>query len=152
MKIIPLTKKRKSLVNIMKEYALKSELRSKHCACLVKKNKILSIDYNKHNLETNKIFCSTHAEVSLDKNLNKYYIKRKKYDLWVIRYSKENTNGLTDSKPCSKCIDYIKKNMNYVHNIIYSNENGKLEKININEIENNHISLGYKIVQNRRNN
>lgn len=149
--LIPLSSKRLSLIEKMKEYALKSNLRSKHCACLVKRNKILCIENNKYNNTQNNIFCSTHAEISIHRRLNKYNIKnfeKNTYDLWVIRYSKQN--GLADSKPCSKCIDYMKKYMFYVANIVYSNENGNLEKVSIHDIKSNHISIGYKMNDKKR--
>lgn len=151
--IIPLTSKRKNLIEIMKEHALKSNLRSKHCACLVKKNKILCIENNRYNNFNSKIFCSTHAEISIHRNINKYNIKnfyKNTYDLWVIRYSK--SNGLADSKPCSKCIDYMRKYMYYVQNIIYSNENGNLQKVSIYDIKSKHISIGYKMMNKERKN
>jgi len=148
---IPLTSKRMNVIEQMKEFALKSNLRSKHCACLVKKNKILCIQNNTYNSHNNNIFCSTHAEISIHRNINKYNIKnfnKNTYDLWVIRYSKKH--GLADSKPCSKCIDYMKKNMYYVQNIIYSNENGNLQKVSIDNIKSKHVSIGYKMIQKRR--
>ena len=146
MKYLPLTRTRSDLINQMKDHSLKSNLRSKHCVCLVKKNnEIICFEVN-HYTSTNYVKCSIHAEVSLHKNLNKRYIKnfnRTKYDLWVIRYSSKN--GLADSKPCSKCIKYIKKRMYYVDKIIYSNQEGGLTSENIDDIESNHISIGYKL-------
>lgn len=150
---IPLTSKRMNVIEQMKEFALKSNLRSKHCACLVRKNKILCIENNKYNSHKNNIFCSTHAEICIHRNIYKYNIKnfyKNTYDLWVIRYSKKN--GLVDSKPCSKCIDYMKKNMCYVQNIIYSNKKGNLQKVNINRIKSKHISIGYKMIEEKRKN
>lgn len=130
----------------MKIYSLKSNLRNKHCACLVKKNnEIISIEVNEYT-PTNYIKCSIHAEVSLHKNLNKKYIKnfnRSKYDIWVIRYSKKN--GLVDSKPCSKCIKYMKKRMYYIDNVIYSNQDGGLTCEKLENIKSEHISIGYKL-------
>lgn len=146
MKNLPLTRTRQSMVEQMKNHSLKSNLRSKHCACLVKKNnEIVCFEVNQYT-PTSTIKCSIHAEVSLHKNLNKRYIKnfnRSKYDLWVIRYSSKN--GLVDSKPCSRCVKYIKKRMYYIDNIIYSNEDGGLTCESIENIQNNHISIGYKL-------
>lgn len=153
MKLLQITKKRKFLLDKMKVKAMNSNLKNKHCAILVKKNKIISIENNEYNTnQVNNIFYSIHAEVSIDKKLNKKYIKnfnKNKYDLWVIRYS--DKNGILDSKPCSKCIKYIKKRMLYVDNIIYSNEYGKLNQENIKEIQSNHISIGYKMLNKRKN-
>lgn len=146
MKYLPLTKTRLNVIKQMANHSLKSNLRSKHCACLVKKNnEIVSFEVNEYT-PTNTVKCSIHAEVSLHKNLNKRYIKnfnRTKYNLWVIRYSTKN--GLVDSKPCSKCIKYIKKRMYYVDNIVYSNQDGGLTCENIENIKSNHISIGYKL-------
>lgn len=147
MKVLPLTRKRLNVLDQMKNIALKSNLRSKHCACLVKKNnEIVSFEINQYTPHSNTVTCSVHAEVSLHKNLNKRYIKkfhRTKFNLWVIRYS--NKNGLVDSKPCSKCIKYMKKNMDYVDKIIYSNQDGQLNCETIENINSNHISIGYKM-------
>lgn len=146
MKLLPLTRTRKNVIEQMKHHSLKSNLRSKHCACLVKKNnEIILFEVNEYT-PTNNISCSVHAEVSIHKNLNKKYIKnlkRNKFNLWVIRYSKKN--GIVDSKPCSKCVKYIKKNMYYVDKVIYSNENGGLTCETIDDIESEHISIGYKL-------
>ena len=93
--------------------------------------------------------CSFHAEVMIGKRINKK-LKIKdyqSYDLWVIRYSK-NQNSTIQSKPCYNCIKYIKKNMPYVNNIIYSADNGKFIKENISNIKNPHISLGYRASSN----
>ena len=145
MKYLPLTRTRLSVIDKMKIHSLKSNLRSKHCACLVKKNnEIVCITVNDY-APINHIECSIHAEVSIHRELNKKYIKnfnRNKYNLWVIRYS--NKNGLVHSKPCSKCIKYMKKNMYYVDNVIYSNKKGGLTSEKIYDIESNHISIGFK--------
>lgn len=145
MKYLRITKTRSSLLDTMKKYSSKSILRNKHCACLVtKNNKIVCIEVNQY-LPANYVKCSTHAEVSLHKSLNKKYIKnfnRNKYDLWVIRYSKKN--GFVDSKPCSKCIKYMKKRMYYIDKIVYSNDMGGLTCEDIEDIESEHISIGYK--------
>jgi len=44
----------------------------------------------------------------------------------------------------------MKKNMYYVQNIIYSNENGNLQKVSIDNIKSKHVSIGYKMIQKRR--
>lgn len=142
-KILKKTKKRENILEKMKELSLDSKLRSKHCACLVKGNKIISFAINNYIINTK--FKSIHAEIALDKNLNKSKIKNIKkttYNLWVIRYSENN--GLLESKPCYHCICYIKKHMTYINNIIYSTTPNEIIKIKKKYIENNHKSIFYK--------
>ena len=146
MKFEVISAKKKQIVQELIYCALESHMRSKHGACLVKGNKVICIQKNIYGKDFNSH--SLHAEVMIGKRLNKK-LKIKDYcgyDLWVIRYSKHK-NECIESKPCHNCIKFIKKNMPYVNNIIYSTKNGKFIKENISNIKNNHISLGHRASQ-----
>ena len=90
-----------------KDYSLKSQMKSKHCACLVKSGKIYDLGTNDYYGWNNIRKFSVHAEEKIILN----YIKkkpRKKFDLYIIRVSEKNGNFL-NSKPCSDCIKIIQK-------------------------------------------
>lgn len=141
MKFEVISGKKQQIVQELIYCALDSNMRSKHGACLVRGNKVLCMQKNIYGKDFKS--CSFHAEVMIGKRINKK-LKIKdyqSYDLWVLRYSKHK-NSTIESKPCYNCIKYIKKNMPYVNNIIYSTEDGKFIKENISNISNTHISLG----------
>lgn len=63
------------------------------------------------------------------------------YVLVVIRIKNDK---ISNSKPCNDCISKIKKS-GLIKKIYYSEDNNKyLSSININNIENNHKSVGKK--------
>jgi hypothetical protein len=141
MKFEVISAKKNQIIQELIYCALDSKMRSKHGACLVRGNKIICMQKNIYGKDFKS--CSWHAEVMIGKKINKK-LKIKdncNYDLWVIRYSKHKDECI-ESKPCYNCIKYIKKNMPYVNNIIYSTEDGKFIKENISNISNAHISLG----------
>ena len=141
MKFEVISTKKQQIVQELIYCALDSNMRSKHGAGLVRGNKVLCMQKNIYGKDFKS--CSFHAEVMIGKRINKK-LKIKdyqSYDLWVLRYSKHK-NSTIESKPCYNCIKYIKKNMPYVNNIIYSTEDGKFIKENISNISNTHISLG----------
>lgn len=145
MKFEIISGKKSQIVQELIYCASDSDLRSKHGACLVRGNKILCMQKNIYGKDFKSF--SLHAEVMIGKRINqKLKIKdysKFSYDLWVLRYSNHKSKCL-ESKPCYNCIKYIKKSMPYVKNIIYSTKNGKFIKENISNIENKHISLGYR--------
>lgn len=63
----------------------------------------------------------------------------KKLNMVVIRVN--NSNQLTNSKPCCNCIYYLR--LYGIKNIYYSNENGEIIKEKISEIETNHTSISH---------
>ncbi len=147
MKFEVISGKKQQIVQELIYCALDSNMRSKHGACLVKGNKVICMQKNIYGKDFKS--CSFHAEVMIGKRINKK-LKIKgyqSYDLWVLRYSKHK-NSTIESKPCYNCIRYIKKNMPYVNNIIYSTDDGKFIKENISNIKNAHISLGYRASSN----
>lgn len=66
-----------------------------------------------------------------------------KTSIIIIRINK--TGNLLMSKPCSRCFNLIKKSK-FIKNIIYSNENGYIEKVKVCDFSTNHISKFYKSI------
>ena len=147
MKFEIISGKKQQIVEKLICCAQDSNMRSKHGACLVKGNKVICIQKNIYGKDFKS--CSFHAEVMIGKKINrKLKIKdSQSYDLWVLRYSKRQESTI-ESKPCYNCIKYIKRNMPYVNNIIYSTDDGKFIKEKITNIQNTHISLGYRATSN----
>jgi len=136
------SKTQKEIFNICKEKALESEMRSKHCACLVRKGKIIHLECNHYGGDKNSY--SLHAEPTLHKKIlkNNKIRKNHKYDLYIIRYSE--ASGFMNSKPCVDCTKYIKYYMDYVNKIIYSNDDKTYIKVTRETLTSNHTSHGYK--------
>jgi tRNA(Arg) A34 adenosine deaminase TadA len=113
--IIPLnneqTNKFREFLDIAKKESLKSEMKHKHGACIVYKNKIIASGYN-YNVEGGTYGYSIHAELSAIQDLFKKYSKYSRNILkdcimYVIRIDK--FNKLTLSKPCKCCTNMIYK-------------------------------------------
>jgi cytidine deaminase len=135
--------KKISILNQLIEIAHKSVVKHKHSACLVHNRKIIQKQCNIYTLNNCSGSYTYHAEEMIYRKINKKKFNYNvKYDLWVIRFS--NYYGFRNSKPCCHCLSYIKKNMPYVKNIIYTTDN-KLYKIDISHINNNYISLGNRL-------
>lgn len=127
--------------------ALKSNLKTKHSACLVNNGKIIAIENNKYCVKK----FSLHAEENLYKKImkNSYLLKKyKQYDLYIIRYSYKS--GFMNSKPCYHCTNLIKKMMPFVNKVIYSNDFDTFTVQNKMKLINNHISLGYKSIYRKK--
>jgi deoxycytidylate deaminase len=93
--------------------ANKSPIQYKHAACIIENNKILSLCYN-----TESVYIkngSIHAEINAIYNISKCK-KLTNCTIIIIRISKDNT--LRYSKPCSNCMETIKRKG--IKNIIYS--------------------------------
>jgi tRNA(Arg) A34 adenosine deaminase TadA len=115
--------------------AQKSIMSSKHGSIAVVGGKIISRGFN------NFLF---HAEMSIFKKIN--YKKMRKVDVYVIRI---NGNGkLINSKPCSHCLNSLKK-LN-IKKIYYSDENGDIVCEKTNDMKTDYISSGYKIGKNKK--
>ena len=131
--------KQKEIFEILKQKALKGEMRSKHCACLVRKGKVIQLECNHYGSETGY---SDHAETALHKKVQKNSKIKKHhiYDLYVIRYSE--ITGFMNSKPCSDCMHSIKHHMDYVNKVIYSWDSKTYIKEHKSELKTEHISHG----------
>lgn len=75
-----------------------------------RRNVIVGRGYNKTNV---------HAEVSSVKNITKYH----KYDNLIVYVCRVNSKGgFMNSRPCCKCIDFMKKNG--VNRVYFSDASG----------------------------
>jgi len=135
--------KTKQIFDICKDIALQSQMRSKHCAALVRNGKIITIDCNYYGSDKNSF--SVHSESNLQRKISKVSYKLKdrcNYSLYVVRYSK--SSGFMNSKPCSECAKCIKSSMPYVNKVFYSYDNDTYICKNKIELDTNHVSLGYR--------
>ena len=114
------------IINKLKTISKYSEIRNQHSSAVIYKNKILSIGIN-HFVNNISPRSTIHAEVDAlfkYKKIKNYY---KNVELIVIRTNK--TSKLINSKPCSNCMDNIKK-LN-IKKIYFSNEFGAIDYIKI---------------------
>lgn len=82
--------------------AMKSSMRTKHGAIIVRGNQIISLGYNDYYTKQLHGRWSIHAEVSAISSLRKTQKKKfSDYDLYVIRVDKKGY--ILNSKPCKKC-------------------------------------------------
>jgi deoxycytidylate deaminase len=110
--------------------AQKSTMTSKHGSIAVVGGKIISKGFN------NLLY---HAEMSIFKNI-KPLRRMKKLDVYVVRI---NAKGeLNNSKPCSNCLNNLKK-LN-IGKIYYSDENGNIVCERANNMFTDYVSSGYK--------
>jgi len=131
----------KNIFNQCAEHALTGDMRSKHCACLVRKGKIYTMNCNQAG-STNGF--STHAETTVHKKISNSKILKKKnrtFDLYVIRFSEKN--GFMNSKPCYNCTKCIVNEMDYVNRIFYSYNNETYIIENRDTLKSTHMSNGH---------
>ena len=116
------------IVQFGKEYALKSELKFKHCALIVKGEgtniRIVAKGHNRYIMDLLNHNHSVHAEVAaledfMDNHVNirlpkqkriaaaKSIMRKGNYDMFVIRTGRNNNSNTGYSKPCVKCQKYI---------------------------------------------
>ncbi len=97
------------IIQILSKYATtKSTSTFKHSACIIKKNKILSIGYNYHLTKNIGNKYTVHAEVSSILNLPKQY-RRDLQDCELIVIRIGGDGEIRCSKPCKNCMDFINK-------------------------------------------
>lgn len=138
------SKKIQNIFQKCKEASIKSNLRSKHSACIVKNGKIIVLEHNKY-AKTGDHNYSVHAECCVYKKfrnlmkLNKIK-KRYMYKLYVIRYSK--ATGYMNSKPCKCCTKMIKQISN-INKVYYSNDNNTYICEDKNNLKTDHVSIGF---------
>lgn len=133
-------------INILKKNALNSALHYKHSACLLKKDKILTIGKNKYFKETfiqnENIKLSIHAEIDV---LYKHYNKNLKgLDILIISVS-EKSYSLRNSRPCNSCIEKLKERG--IRKVYYSNDKGEIVYEFIENMPKIHDSSGFIIMK-----
>ena len=123
-KSIPLTENPRHLkyIELLREQGKKSKMYHRHGACLVYRNKVISVGYNSmshlngYTTRADNLY-SVHAEVSAIREflrlaprmgLKKNILKD--CTLYVVRIGKESMDyPLKLSKPCKNCMNFIKK-------------------------------------------
>jgi cytidine deaminase len=144
------TYKLENVINILKKNALNSALHHKHSACLLQKDKILTIGKNKYFknicIENKNIKLSIHAEIDV---LYKFHTKNLKgLDILIIRIGEKSYN-LRYSRPCNSCIQKLKERG--IRKVYYSNEQGEIVYEFIENMPKIHDSSGY-LIKNKFNN
>jgi len=134
----------KNIFDICAEQALKGDMRSKHCACLVRGKKIYSMNCNQSGGNTNGF--STHAETTIHRRMqhqnSKLLKKNRSFDLYVVRFSEKS--GFMNSKPCYNCTKCIINEMDYVNRIFYSIDNETYIVETRDTLTTTHISNGFQ--------
>lgn len=127
----------------------RSQLPMKHGCVAVSSGKIIARGCNTYRtFSKDKLIrncCSCHAEIDVIRKCIKLNIK-KKIKLYVVRIT-ENGN-YRNSAPCNMCLHILKENN--VHTIIYSTNEGTLQKYKLIEYTNIHKSGGQKAIENKR--
>lgn len=146
----PFVSKISYILEHLKKVSLNSDISYRHSAALFKKNKVISVGYNKsvkqiniNNTTRNSFKITVHAEV------NALYQACKKHnlrgiDIIIIR-TKNLCNGqitLRNSRPCNDCIDKMTKIG--IRKVYYSNSNGDIVYEFLDNMLKTHISSGQK--------
>tara|TARA_B100001093_G_scaffold314618_1_gene300192 strand:+ start:835 stop:1305 length:471 start_codon:yes stop_codon:yes gene_type:complete len=145
--MLDISNKEINLSNIAINIALQSNQHYKLGCIIIKNGKIVCKSFNdKRSRIDGRNFVCVHAETNAIHNLLKYekkYRKLKNYSLFVIRIGRDESGNIIfrNAKPCKYCTETIKKVG--LKKIIYSNEEGILEKMKINKLESDYISKGY---------
>ena len=133
--------------NIAIDIALESEQHYKLGCVIIKNGQIICRNCNDKRSRINgKNFVCIHAEVNCIHNLLKYeknQRKLKKYIIFVVRLGKDELGNtiLRNAKPCKYCTESIKKIG--LKKILFSNDNGNIEKIKLSDFDSEYISKGY---------
>lgn len=114
--------------------------KSKHYAVIRQGGKIIATGYNQPgSFKFKGRSYMRHAECMALKNVPKNILnKGTRLDLTVIR------QGLSESKPCQHCIDYMRKHKANIRRVSYSS-NGLILTEKLNTISNQHVSVHWLI-------
>jgi deoxycytidylate deaminase len=122
-------------LNILKKVAMNSSLNNKHSACLMNKNTIYSIGFNRYIKERSSI----HAEVDAICKIKNKCLKG--IDILIIRINEKTDCKLKNSRPCNACIDKLFERG--IRKVYYSNDLGEIVYEYIENMQRIHISSGY---------
>jgi deoxycytidylate deaminase len=151
--------KKLRIIDAAIEQAEQSSMFYKHGAIITKSSKILSRGFNNprsHFMSINSTclhaemdvilsYCTNILHINIDHRRKNIYVPQlSKCILWVVRVSKTNT--LTESKPCSDCLSFIKRIG--VKKIAYTNKEGNLVLQNTKNISSTHLSHAQKLTKN----
>lgn len=136
--------------SIAAEESYKSKMFQQHGCIAVIKGKIAARGYNSYyKVPFDKNICtSCHAEQDVLKNIIKNVKNpyKTKINIYIVR-SKKN-GGFMQSEPCLNCYNQMKKfNIKY---IIYSTEDGKLNKSLLSDYNTDFITSGVKALNANR--
>lgn len=152
--------KKYRIIDIAMEQASQSDMFYKHGAVLTKSSKILSKGYNNprsHFMHINNTclhaemsvilsYCSNILHINIDIRRKTIMVPQlKKCILWIVRISKNNK--LTESKPCSDCLSFIKRIG--IKKIVYTNYNGEIIINKTDNIISTHLSHAQKSIKNK---
>lgn len=147
------------IIDAAKTQAEKSSMLYKHGAVLTKSSKILSRGFNNsrsHFMCANSTclhaemsvilrYCSNVLHIRIDKRRKDIFVPQlSKCILWVVRLSRTNT--LTESKPCSECLSFIKRIG--IKKIGYTNKKGCIILENTENMISTHLSHAQKYTKN----
>lgn len=124
-------------LSILKKVAMNSSLNHKHGACLMNKNTIYSIGFNRYIKEKSTI----HAEIDAICKMNKNAKSLKGVDILIIRINEKTDCKLKNSRPCNACIDKLCQRG--IRKVYYSNDLGEIVYEYIENMQRLHISSGY---------
>lgn len=137
--------KEQNCIKILKKEAMCSNIINKHGAALINPRKgsiiLNSTGYNKFITNSKSKISTIHAEIH---SVYKYPKKDvKNMDLIVIRVNSNNINGnLKNSRPCSLCIDKLKKLG--IRKVYYSNSFGNIVSEYVKNMEKTYYSSSYR--------
>ena len=133
---------------------------SNMCAILYNKANIYAVGYNSYMSHTRlfrkRLFIpSVHAEMNAVSNYIKTLVsptrKRRKLNRVVLR--KGSKGDFMDSKPCKHCITLLRSKLvtDFInlHKITFF-EDGGYKTLSLHELENNHITKGWRRYEERR--
>lgn len=133
---------------------------SNMCAILYNKANIYAVGYNSYmshaRLFRKRLFIpSVHAEMSAVSKYIKTLVsptrKRQKLNLIVLR--KGSKGDFMDSKPCKHCITLLRSKLvtDFInlHKITFF-ESGEYKTLTLHELENNHVTKGWRRYEDRR--
>lgn len=118
--------------------------KNKHICVILHGKKIISYGSNSQygvRLSNSKFSPSLHAEQQACRCIKTNY---RNMTILVIRLNSEGK--LCNSKPCKNCCEIMR--LHGIRKVIYSNEHGKLESYKLSEFYSDHISKGYRLINN----
>lgn len=128
--------------------ARRSKLPMKHGCIAVSGGKIIAKGCNTYRTFSKdgliQNCCSCHAEIDVLRKCLK--LQKKKINLYIVRISENDE--YKNSAPCNMCVNILKQHN--VKMIIYSTDNGLLQKCKLIHYVSNHISGGQKAIINKR--
>lgn len=133
--------KSRDLIDELIIEAQKSDVKMKHSAAIFQKKgkRVLNIGFNHY---INTYTYAMHAEQNAASVKNQDF--KGLVDIVIIRINKKNQ--LRYSRPCNKCIEYLKRLDYKIENVYYSTNKGDIICEELKNMEKLHNSKSYKKV------